>query len=240
MVNTALDVIGVIGGMGPLASADFFRKVIEETPATRDEDHVPLLILSDPRVPSRPAAILAGGESPLPALASLRDRLIHSGAVALAMPCITAHYWHDELMRDCTVPFLSIVETGCQATHASVAPGARVAVIGTRATLTAKLFDRRLNALGYETMQPSEAELAGAVLPAIEKVKAGDVAAAAAVLKPAIAALLDRGADAVVLACTETPIAIEGVDAPMRARCIDPTRALARACVRWWHEHTSR
>jgi aspartate racemase len=238
-VSGSRDVIGVIGGMGPLASADFFRKVIEETPATRDEDHVPLLIVSDPRVPSRPAAILGNGESPLPVLRSLRDRLIDAGAVALAMPCITAHHWYDELAFDCPVPFLSIVAAGCEATHANVAAGARVAVIGTRATLATRLFDRRLNALGHETLQPTDDELAGAVLPAIEKVKAGSVSDAGVILKPAIESLLDRGAEAVVLACTETPIAIEAVDAVTRDRCIDPTRALAHACVRLWQERVT-
>lgn len=234
-----LGVIGVLGGMGPLATADFFRKVIEETPASRDDDHVPLLILSDPRVPSRPAAILAGGASPLPVLQAMRDRLIGAGAKALAMPCITAHYWYDELARGCTVPFLSIVDAGCRATHASVAPGACVAVIGTRATLATGLFDRKLNALGHQTIQPTEMELAAAVLPAIEQVKAGKLDQAGATLAPAVAALLDRGAAAVVLACTETPIAMQELEPAMRDRCIDPTRALARACVRHWQERSA-
>jgi aspartate racemase len=66
--------LGILGGMGPLATADFFAKLLEETPATCDEDHIPVLLLSDPRIPRRPAAILDGGESPLPRLRELRDR----------------------------------------------------------------------------------------------------------------------------------------------------------------------
>src|SRR5439155_463262 len=66
--------IGILGGMGPLATADFFAKLIQETPAQCDEDHVPVLIQSDPRIPRRPPAILDGGESPLPALLASRDR----------------------------------------------------------------------------------------------------------------------------------------------------------------------
>lgn len=232
--------IGVIGGIGPLATADFFRKVIEETPATRDEDHVPLVIISDPRVPSRPAAILAGGESPLPVLRLIRDRLLAAPVQAIAMPCITAHYWHEELARDCPVPFLSIVDAGCAATHAQVSAGAPVAVIGTRATLATRMFDRRLVMLGHEAMPPTEPELTDAVLPAIELVKAGKLDQAGARLRPAIAALLDRGAAAVVLACTETPIAMEHVEPSLRDRCVDPTRALARACVKLWRDASAQ
>ena len=68
--------IGVLGGMGPLATVDFFSKLIAATPATCDADHVPLLIQSDPRIPARPPAILSGAPSPLPALRAGRDRLV--------------------------------------------------------------------------------------------------------------------------------------------------------------------
>ena len=68
--------LGILGGMGPLATADFFTKLIAETPADREEDHVPVLLLSDPRIPPRPPAILQRAESPLPVLRLLRDRLV--------------------------------------------------------------------------------------------------------------------------------------------------------------------
>ena len=75
--------IGVLGGMGPLATVDFFSKLIAATPASCDADHVPLLIQSDPRIPPRPPAILSGATSPLPALLAGRDRLIAGGAPAI-------------------------------------------------------------------------------------------------------------------------------------------------------------
>ena len=79
--------IGVLGGMGPLATVDFFNKVLAATPAQGDADHVPLLIQSDPRISPRPAAIFGSGRSPLPELLAGRDRLISAGATMLAMPC---------------------------------------------------------------------------------------------------------------------------------------------------------
>ena len=226
--------IGILGGMGPLATADFFSKVIVATPATDDEAHVPLLIQSDPRIPSRPAAILHGGPSPLPALLAGRDRLIAAGAIALAMPCNTAHFWFAQLQEGCTVPFLSIVDATCTEAASMAAPGARIGLIATGATLATHLFDQRLEAMGFVPLLPKEAEMTSLVLPAIALVKAGRAAEAGHLLVQAVQSLLDRGATTVVLACTETPLALDAVQSPLRAHCIDSTAALARACVAWW------
>src|SRR5690242_3423939 len=84
-------ILGVLGGMGPLATADFFAKLVASTPAREDAEHVPVVIASLPQIPPRVPAILADGASPLPALLQIRDRLVAAGATLLAMPCNTAH-----------------------------------------------------------------------------------------------------------------------------------------------------
>ena len=226
--------IGILGGMGPLATADFFSKVIAATPASGDKDHVPLLIQSDPRIPSRPEAILHGGESPLPALLAGRDRLIAAGATALAMPCNTAHFWFAELLHGCSVPFLSIVDATCDEAAAMATPGARIGLIATGATLATHLFDQRLEAMGFVPLLPDESEMGALVLPAIALVKAGRALEGGRLVVQAVQALLGRGATTVVLACTETPLALDAVQSPLRAQCVDSTGALARACVAWW------
>lgn len=231
--------IGVLGGMGPLATVDFFSKVIAATPATCDADHVPLLIQSDPRIPARPAAILAGGQSPLQALLAGRDRLIAAGAVALAMPCNTAHFWYPDLVQGCAVPFLSIVDACCNELGALAAPGDRVGIIATRATLAARIFDERLFKLGYTPLVPDDLEMDGLVLPAIELVKAGRTAEGGRLIEQAVNSLLSRGASAVILACTETPVALDAAHSELRSRCIDSTGALARSCVTWWRNYAS-
>ncbi|MGB2818294.1 MAG: amino acid racemase [Burkholderiaceae bacterium] len=223
--------LGVIGGMGPLATADFFRKLIDATPARDDAGHIPVLIHSVPQIPSRPAAILRGGPSPLPALLAARNRLLAAGATVLAMPCNTAHHWYDELAAGCDVPFLHIVDA-----VADLLPeGAReLGIVATRATLHARVFEERLSKHGVRLSAPDEASYDRAVQPAIDAVKRGDSDEAGRMLEPVIAAALDRGAVAVVLACTELPVALDAIASPLRARCIDSTDALARACVRHW------
>ena len=228
--------IGVLGGMGPLATVDFFNKVLAATPAKGDADHIPLLIQSDPRIPPRPAAILNSGRSPLPELLAGRDRLIALGATALAMPCNTAHYWYADLVRGCSVPFLSIVDASIGEIGKLTKAGAPIGIIATRATLATKIFDAQLQSAGYTPMLPDDDMMEKLVLPGIELVKAGQVVQGGQLIEQAVQVLLNQGAGAVLLACTETPLALDAVQSPLRAQCVDSTAALARACVAWWQD----
>ena len=226
--------IGVLGGMGPLATLDFFSKVISATPAKGDADHVPMLIQSDPRIAPRPAAILGEGRSPLPELLAGRDRLIVAGAMALVMPCNTAHFWYADLLEGCTVPFLSIVEASVNELSLLADAGSTIGIIATRATLAAQIFDPALIRSGYTVMLPDETGMNTLVLPGIELVKAGDTLRGGQLIEEAVQVLLNRGARAVILACTETPLALDALQSPLRLHCVDSTAALARAAVAWW------
>jgi aspartate racemase len=226
--------IGVLGGMGPLATLDFFSKVISATPAKGDADHVPLLIQSDPRIAPRPAAILGEGRSPLPELLAGRDRLILAGAMALVMPCNTAHFWYADLLEGCTVPFLSIVDASVGELSMLADAGSTIGIIATRATLAAQIFDPALVRSGYTVMVPDEIVMNTLVLPGIEFVKAGDTLRGGQLIEEAVQALLNHGARAVILACTETPVALDALKSQLRIHCVDSTAALARCCVAWW------
>jgi aspartate racemase len=224
--------LGVIGGMGPLATADFFGKLIVATGAERDEENIPTLIHSVPQLPSRPAAILRGGESPLPALIAARDRLLAAGATMLAMPCNTAHHWYGELAADAPVPFPHIAD----AVSAELPLEAqRIGIIATAATLAAGIYEERLDS-GIEWLRPDADQFERAVQPAIDAVKRNAASDAGRLLAPVIVALREQGASCVILACTELPVALDAIASPLRAHCIDSTAALARACVRTWRE----
>lgn len=227
--------IGVLGGMGPLATVDFFAKVVAATPAPDDAGHVPLLIHSDPRIPGRPAAILHAGPSPLPALLAARDRLIAAGAQGLVMACNTAHYWHAALREGCALPFPSIVDVACDAALRRFGAGACIGLIATRATLATALLDKALQSRGLQALAPSPAVQDDKVLPAIALVKAGKLAQAGPLLAQAIAHLQAQGAQGVVLACTEAPMALAYTSPAVQSLCLDSTQALAEATVALWH-----
>jgi len=228
--------IGVLGGMGPLATVDFFAKVVAATDAQEDAGHVPLLIHSDPRIPGRPAALLHGGPSPLPALMAARDRLIAAGAQGLVMACNTAHFWHAQLREGCALPFPSIVDTACAQALQAFGPGARIGLVATRATLATHLFDAALHAQGLRLVAPSKRALDDWILPAIALVKAGRPQQAGPMLVQAIQAMQADGAQGIILACTEAPLALQDAPQALQALCVDSTAALAQATVALWHQ----
>ncbi len=228
------DVLGVIGGMGPLATVDFMGKVIALTPAEGDIDHIPMVVTSDPHIPDRVAPILHGqGTPPAAALRQKAAFLEDAGATFIAMPCNTAHHWYDDITAACSVPVLHIAESvGNTLAAMQPAPGA-VCIMATSATLAARIYHHHLEAQGYACIEPQEDVMADAVLPGIGLVKKGDLEAAAGLFRHAIQAQLDRGADIVLLACTEIPPAL-GADDPLGARCVDATEALAQSAVDWF------
>ena len=222
--------IGILGGMGPLATVDFLSKLVERTPASCDQDHVPVVVYSVPQIPDRSASILRGGASPLPAMRAGIRTLERAGVSAIVIACNTAHFWYDDLARECRVPLLHIADCACAALGSDVA---KVGLIATRGTLAAGFYQQRLALRGYACLTNGQDEFEAWVTPGIGLVKAGDLQGAGALLQRAVAALLERGAQRVILACTEIPPALECVAAPQLHQCIDATATLADACIQW-------
>ena len=227
-------VLGVLGGMGPLASAHFMVRLTLLTPAERDQDHIPAVLWSDPRVPERGAGPGGGGPDPLPALVHGLRGLEAAGCGAVAIPCNTAHGWIEGMRAATTLPILHIVDAAAgELRRQDIAPGP-IGVMGTAATLAMRLYQDCLESLGWPCVQPSDGEMADLVTPAIAAVKANQVAAAYAPLADVIGRLRARGARAVVLGCTELPLGIgAGPSQELGIPLIDTIDALARASIAW-------
>ena len=225
--------IGVLGGMGPMATVDFLAKVIELTPASRDQDHLPLIVYSVPQVPDRSASIVEGRESPLPAMIEGLRTLVRAGVECIAIPCNTAHHWYDGLARESSVPVLHMVDAAGAAMQRLGVPDGPVGLLATAGTLAAGIYPARLVRHGYECVVPDNGDVETLVTPGIGLVKAGRVAEAEELLRTAADNLLGRGARVVILACTEIPVALKDDDAS-EGCYVDATRALAESCVRWF------
>lgn len=224
--------LGVLGGMGPLASAEFMRRLTLLTPAARDQDHIPAVLWSDPRVPDRTAARIAGGEDPLPALLRGIRGLEAAGAGAIAIPCNTAHGWFGAMQAATRLPILHIVDAAAdELARLGVAAGP-VGIMGTAGTLAMQLYQERLKARGYACLVPTPEEMDALVTPAIAAVKANEVDASYAPLAEAATRLVARGARAVVLGCTEIPLGVAAGPALPFPVC-DTLDALARAAIGW-------
>jgi aspartate racemase len=236
-LSRAEAIIGVLGGMGPLAGADFLARLTLAHRGTRDQDHPQVVLFSATQVPDRTEAALDGGKDPLPALLRgirlLEAAILQAGSAGcIVVPCNSAHVWFDPMQAETRLPILHIVDPAADALAAAGVTAGTIGVMGTRATLGVRLYQQRLEPRGYACITPTEDEMAKAVVPAITAVKANDLAGAAAPLLGVARALSERGAQAVVLGCTDIPLALRRQDAgvPM----IDTIEALARAALRWW------
>lgn len=222
--------VGVLGGMGPLATAAFYLNVIRLTPVERDQDHVPLVILSDPSIPDRTAFLLRGGLDPRPALIQGAQRLRSAGAELLVVPCNTANLWIDEIAQASQLEPLRWLDIAVEAVAQS---GARsVGLLATTGTLTAGIYQRLLGDRGVTVISPDSAGQTQ-VMNAIYDVKRSGAGSRLAAEAAASAAqdVLARGADALLLACTELPIAFDAMRPPTTALTIDPSLHVAKAVI---------
>ena len=223
--------VGILGGMGPAAALDLQAKILALTPATRDEDHLPVVTWNVPQIPDRVAAIAGRGPSPLPAMAEGARALEAAGAEAIAIACNTAHHWAESLRAGMRVPLLHIVDAVAEAIAARPARPARIGLMGTRGTLASGFYGRRLEALGFAWIAPDEACQASCIDPAIAAVKRADRAGAVERFSGAARHLRERGADLLLLGCTELPLALPG--SGFEACSLDANHALAQAVVRF-------
>jgi len=224
-------ILGVLGGMGPLAGAHFMTRLTLLTPAARDQDHIPAILWSDPRVPDRTEARF-GGPDPLPWLIRGLRGLEAAGSGAIAVPCNTAHGWFAAMQAETRLPILHIVDAAAtELARLGIREG-RIGVMGTAGTLAMRLYQERLAGRGYDCLIPDPDEMSTLVTPAIAAVKANRIAEAYAPLADAASRLTRRGARAIVLGCTEIPLGIAAGPALDLPVC-DTIDALARTAIAW-------
>ncbi|MDN4999686.1 aspartate/glutamate racemase family protein [Bradyrhizobium sp. GCM10027634] len=222
--------LGILGGMGPMATVDFMGKIVRNTPASCDQDHIQMVVCSATDVPDRTAAILGQGPDPLPAMLNALRRLELSGATRIAIPCNTAHHWHGALQGETPVPIIHIVDAVADALpRQQTSP--TIGLLATDGTVRAGIYQQRLTERGYTCVVP-DAKAQAEVMRAIRLVKAGHTDEAAGILGREAEALAARGCSHIAMACTEIPLALAALDSDIGAALLDPTDLLAQACVR--------
>ena len=231
MTMTSKPLIGVLGGMGPAATLDFLAKILAATPVSRDQDHIPVAVWSDPRIPDRNKAILDPDNfpSPAPDLQHGARKLEGVGADFIAIACNTAHHWHDAIQAAVSIPVLQIADIAVsRLTAAGHGPGTMVGLMCSDGTLGSGYYDRRLEAAGFSILRPTAA-MQVRMMAAIYAVKVGDMVRAEDLSRALAREFLAAGASVLLVACTELPIAL-GPDMD-RLPCLDATVCLAEACV---------
>lgn len=237
--------IGVVGGVGPAATVDLLDKIVANTEARCDQDHVKVIVEQNPQIPDRTAHLLDGGADPTIALYATSKRLEAAGASVIAIPCNTAHVFLPRIQPGLSIPIVNMLEATLGHIRDTY-PGRPVGLLATNGTIRTRAYHAVAETLGVTLMVPDDANQAR-VMAAIygpRGVKAGFVAGECVEhLQAAMVSLVERGAEVLILGCTELPLlAQECPDVPIAGRrvaVVDPTAILARTCIRMAREHAA-
>lgn len=222
-------VIGILGGMGPEATADLFHRIIRATPVERDQDHPRTIIYSNSKVPDRTLAITGEGPSPVPEMVKAARALEVAGSDFLIIPCNTAHHFIEELRQSVGIPILHMIELAAEKVCSELPQVERAGLIATDGTVRSGIYHRSFEQRGIEIMVPPE-ELQSASMDAIYgHIKTGDLEEGREIVLKVANYLVDEGAQAVICGCTEISLVLEDGDIPVPV--VDPLQVLADAAV---------
>lgn len=222
-------VIGILGGMGPEATADLLYRIIKATPAKKDQRHLRVIIDNNTKIPDRTEAIVSHRASPSNEMVKTARNLERAGADFIVMPCVTAHYYFKDLKKSVGIPVLSMIELTARVINKEFPKVRNVGIIATTGTVKTKMFDRALRRIGVNVIYPP-ADVQDTVMEAIYgKIKAGNKREGKKIILNVVRYLADRGSDMIIIGCTETSLVLKNAALPVQI--IDPLQILAEAAV---------
>lgn len=219
--------LGVIGGIGPMASAYFIEQITRMTKANSDQEHIEIMLHSCPQIPDRTEYILGKSSlSPLPMLKKIGLGLENNGADVIAIPCVTAEYFNDELNNEIKVPIIdTIVETASYLKERGIK---KAGLMATDGSLKCGLFQAKLREMGIECMCPDSEDQKNVMSIIYEEVKYGreiDIHK----FNNIVDNLKGKGCEVVILGCTE--LSVVKRDFAMPANIIDVIDVISRKAV---------
>ncbi len=221
-------VVGVLGGMGPQATVDFFQKVIDMTPVKGDQDHIHLIIDNNPKTPDRTACILGKENNLQKVLVSAAVRLQLMGADFLVMPCNTAHFFYDEIIKYIDIPFVNMIEEVAIEIKSRYGSGTTACLLATPGTYEGRVYERMLYKYGINMVVPGEKEKK-IVYDAVYGIKEGLSKIDIRELCTVVNQMKERGVPVIILGCTELPLIQK--DLPRGIDYVSSTDVLARKTV---------
>ena len=227
-----LKTIGIMGGMGPAATVDLMSRIISLTDAESDQEHIPMIVDNDTRIPDRTEAILGKCESPVPEMLASAKRLEAAGADFIVIACHAAHYFVDDIKDKIGIPILEMPEE--TAKLLKLMEVNRAAILATDGTVQSKLFDHALERMGIQTVYPDEEQqklVMSIVYDYIKKGRADIPDRICGEMMNLVGDLGRQGAEALILASTELPLAFSIMGLRSDA-FVDPTFILAKSAIR--------
>jgi aspartate racemase len=224
--------IGIMGGMGPMATVDLMKKIILATPASKDQEHIPMLVDNNSQIPDRTKAIMGQGVSPAPEMVKTAKRLMMAGADFIIIACNTAHYFLPEILPQISIPVLSIIDV---TTNSALEKGFKsVGLLATTGTVSTGLYQKKLEASGIQCITPptDKQHLIDDMI--YQGVKANNENYDTRAVKELLAEMQNGGAEAFILGCTEVPVAVSMYK--LQGEFIDATDELAKAAIKFAKE----
>ncbi len=222
-------IIGILGGMGPEATADLYLRIIKATPVKRDQDHPRVIIYSNSKVPDRTAAILGTGPSPMPELIRAGKRLEEAGADFIIIPCNTAHYFIDQLQKELRVPILHMIKLSAGRAKTSYPKVRRAGLLATDGTVKSGLYKQAYAEADIEILEPSAERQADVMKAIYQCLKAGNLIDGGLLLRGVANDVISSGAEMIICGCTEVSLVLKEGDLPVPV--LDPLQVLAEAAI---------
>ncbi len=214
--------LGILGGMGPEAGLEFARILVEKTPARRDQDHIPFILLNYPRIPDRTDFIMGRGPDPVPLIVEGVGILQRAGATHIVIPCNTAHVFLERIKKASEVKIYDMIGAAAEFVKREYPSVKRLGLLATKGTLISGIYEKYFD--GYELMAPEGEEQEKVHLAIYQGAKRSGMEDAVKPLIEVAENLIEQGAEGIILGCTEVEAALGRKALPVPS--IKPMEAL--------------
>lgn len=231
--------LGIFGGMGPEATSDLFRSIIKLTPAEKDQDHIPTLVYCLPQVPDRMSSIENKDPAIIPYLVEAVRLLEDAGAIVIAIPCNTVHYYYDIISDTVDVPIINMISETVKEVNLNYPEVKNIGLLATTGTIKTGLYGDELTKNGFNVIVPDDDIEKDYVMKAVFGIKSGvDRQINEDLLAIAGEHVIKKGAELIILGCTEIPLAFnsERSDVPV----VNATEVLAIRSIEMFRELTKQ
>ena len=221
--------IGIMGGMGPMATVDLMQKVIVATKAIKDQEHIHTVVDNNTNIPDRSECIFSKGPSPVPEMVKSAERLTAMGADVIIIGCNTAHYFLPEVQKQVKTPFINMIE---ETAKFCAEEGYRMlGLLASAGTCASGIYKTAFENLGMTLIHPDEAEQEIIHAMIYDGVKATNYNYDATPAQNVLRDMEQRGVEAFILGCTEVPVAVQMYK--LQGCFVDATEVLAEKAVAW-------
>ncbi|WP_350342427.1 amino acid racemase [Proteinivorax tanatarense] len=222
--------LGIIGGMGPLATAELFKRIVCRTDAAKDQQHLNVLINNNTDIPDRTAYVLGDGVDPTPELIKTAQSLEKMGADFLAMPCNTAHVFYKAIQHKVQIPIINMIDETCKLITNNFPDGTGVGILATDGTISSKVYHEALFRYGHKS-HSLDANCQQYIMDVIYNIKAGKIPKSQEKFQSCVNQLFSQGVKPVILGCTELSILKEHFN--LQYPFIDPLDVLTMSILNY-------